>query len=59
MSFKDKILNVKNLWHLGAILLFFIIAAAYYAPALKGYTVDQGDVKNWAGMAQEIRDYRQ
>ena len=59
MSLKEKILNVKNLWHLGAIILFFVIAAAYYAPALKGYTVDQGDVKNWAGMAQEIRDYRE
>jgi hypothetical protein len=55
---KEKLLNKGNLWHLGAIALFLLISSIYFYPALQGYTVKQGDVTNWVGMAQEIKDYR-
>lgn len=56
---KDKLLKKKNLWHVGAIAGFLLIACIYFMPALKGYVVDQADVRNWAGAAQEVKDYRQ
>lgn len=59
MTIKEKLFQKKNLWHLGAVLLFLLVAVIYFFPALKGYTVNQGDVRNWAGMAQEIIDYRE
>lgn len=55
---KEKLLQKGNLWHLGAIVGFLIIASIYFYPALSGYTVNQGDVKNWVGATQEINDYR-
>ena len=58
MSIKEKLLQKKNLWHVGAIALFLIITVFYFSPAFKGYTINQGDVVNWRGAAQEILDYR-
>lgn len=59
MSIKEKLLQKKNLWHLGAIVLFLIITAFYFTPAFKGYVINQGDVVNWSGAAQEILDYKE
>ncbi len=56
---KEKILKPKNLWHIGAIVLFITISCIYFYPGLKGYSVNAGDVRNWAGMAQEVKDYRE
>ena len=56
---KEKLLKKSNLWHLGAIATFLVIACVYFYPALQGYSVDQDDVKNWVGAASEIQDYRQ
>lgn len=59
MSIKERLLQKKNLWHLGAVVLFLIITVFYFTPAFKGYTINQGDVVNWSGAAQEIKDYRE
>jgi len=59
MSIKEKILQKKNLWHVGALALFLIVTIFYFTPAFKGYTINQGDVVNWRGAAQEILDYRE
>lgn len=56
-ALKAKLLQKKHLWHLGAALLFLVIAISYTYPALKGYSVRQGDIVGWAGMSQEIMDY--
>lgn len=58
MSFKEQILQKKNLWHLGSILIFLIVSVSYFSPTLTGHTIQQGDVQNWSGAAQEIIDYR-
>jgi hypothetical protein len=55
---KERILKKANLWHLGAVVLFMIIAMAFFSPALKGYNVSQPDVVNWVGMSQEVKDIR-
>lgn len=59
MNIKEMLLKKSNLWHLGAIVLFLVIASAYFFPAFKGYSVQQADVRNYAGAAQEIIDYRE
>ena len=59
MSIKALLLQKKNLWHVGAIALFLAITIGYFSPAFDGYTINQGDVTNWSGAAQEIVDYRE
>ncbi|MBK9591902.1 MAG: hypothetical protein IPO32_10475 [Crocinitomicaceae bacterium] len=59
MTLKENLLKKSNLWHLAAIGIFLMIAMVYFHPALSGFQVKQGDVKNWAGSAQEIADYRE
>ncbi|MEX1002985.1 MAG: hypothetical protein WDZ35_12780 [Crocinitomicaceae bacterium] len=56
---KERLLQKKNLWHVGAIALFILISSVYFYPAYQGYTVDQGDVTNYVGASQEIKDYRE
>lgn len=58
MNLKDRILKKSNLWHAGAVLLFVIISCVYFAPALKGYSVKQGDIVNFIGMSREVADFR-
>lgn len=58
MNLFNRILKKSTLWHLGAILLFVIISCVYFAPALKGYQVKQGDIVNYIGSSREIADYR-
>ena len=55
---KARLFKKSNLWHLGALVLFVVIAMAFFSPALKGYNVNQPDVVNWVGMSQEVKDYR-
>ena len=55
---KEIILRKSNLWHVGAIVGFIIIASIFFYPAWSGYNVEQGDVTNWVGASQEIKDYR-
>jgi len=59
MSIKAQLLQKKNLWHVGAIALFLAITIGYFSPAFDGYTINQGDVTNWSGSAQEILDYKE
>lgn len=58
MNLKDRILKKSNLWHLGAIALFLIISCSYFSPALKGYTIEQGDIVRFVGMSREVDDFR-
>ncbi|NOQ75675.1 MAG: hypothetical protein GQ574_26950 [Crocinitomix sp.] len=58
MNLKDRIFRKSNLWHLGAILLFVTIACAYFSPALKGYSLKQGDIVRYVGMSREVQDFR-
>jgi hypothetical protein len=49
----------KNNWQtFAAIALFLIISCAYFSPALKGYTLKMGDIKNHSGMAKETKDFK-
>ena len=52
------LLKPSVLWHVGAVAVFTLVATVYFYPALKGYAVEAGDVKNWVGVSQEISDYR-
>lgn len=58
MNLKERILKKSNLWHLGAVILFLVVACVYFAPALKGYSIKQGDIVNFVGMSREAADYR-
>jgi len=47
-----------NWQHILAIAIFAAIVLIKFSPALDGYTVKQGDITSYAGMAKEIRDFR-
>jgi hypothetical protein len=48
----------KALPHVIAIVLYLILAYAYFSPLMSGYDLRQGDVDNWRGMSKEVMDYR-
>lgn len=41
-----------------AVIVFIALAMIYFAPLLEGKKIQQGDIRNWAGMSKEIVDYR-
>lgn len=41
------------------ILLFVIVTFAYLPQMLQGETLDASDLKTWAGMSKEVKDFRQ
>lgn len=43
--------------HLGAIVIFFILILVYFYPAFEGKVLQQGDITNFQGMAQELEQY--
>lgn len=43
--------------HLAAILIFLVSATLYFSPQLQGRFVRQGDVQQYLGMSQEVRQY--
>ena len=53
-------LTFKKSWlpNIIALIIFAVIATIYFYPALEGYTLKQGDITNFHGMAKEIQDYR-
>jgi hypothetical protein len=44
--------------HITALLLFLGLSSIYFSPLFNGYSLRQGDVKQFQGMAKEIIDYR-
>lgn len=48
----------KYLPIIGCIVLFALISLAYFSPVLSGKVLEQGDIKQFAGSAQEILQYR-
>ncbi len=45
------------LTHVGAVILFLVIAAVYFEPQLSGKVIQQGDVIQYRGMAKELDNY--
>ena len=41
------------------ILFFAILSAAYFSPALNGYTLKQSDISSWKAAAKELSDFRE
>jgi hypothetical protein len=55
-----KKFEFKNfLPHLGAIVLFAILACVYFSPVFSGKALDQSDITHFKGMAKEIADHRE
>lgn len=51
---------LKANWYYLVILLFFLgLSAAYFSPALGGYTLRQGDIASWKAAAKELTDFRE
>lgn len=48
----------KLLPHIIAVVLFLGLSSVYFSPLFNGYSLKQGDVKQFQGMAKEIIDYR-
>lgn len=46
----------KILPHLIAIVLFIVLSSVYFSPIFNDYTLQQGDIKQFAGMEKEISD---
>ena len=49
----------KVLPHLFAVVLFIIIAYAYFPSLLEGKAIQQSDIMQYKGMAKEIQDFRE
>ncbi len=49
----------KLLPHIVAVVVFLLLTVAFFSPILKGYTLNQGDIRNWQGVAKEIVDQRE
>lgn len=45
--------------HITALVVFVLIGLIYFSPVLEGKRLKQGDIKNFLGMAKEIRDHRE
>jgi hypothetical protein len=52
MSFNFK----KVLPHVIAILLFIVLSSVYFSPIFNDYSLQQGDIKQFAGMEKELSD---
>lgn len=48
----------KWLPHVAALLVFLLVGLTYFSPVLEGKRLKQGDLRNFLGMAKEIRDHR-
>jgi hypothetical protein len=49
---------IQKAWpHLLAIAFFLLACAAYFAPQLSGKVPEQGDIVQYMGMSQEVREY--
>lgn len=59
MNIDFKSILEKNKWNIVAVVIFFIVAAIFYYPSLQGYQLKQDDVKNFIGMSQEVKDFRE
>ena len=53
-----KQIAIKFLPHFSAVLVFVIVAHAFFTMIGNGYTIRQHDIQNVMGMAKEIQDYR-
>ncbi len=52
-------INYKSLLpHAIALIVFVVFASVYFSPLFKGYSLNQGDVKQFQGMSKEIVDHR-
>lgn len=56
VNLKDELKRVGG--YLLPILVLLVITCIYFYPALEGYSLRQGDVVNWKGMAQEALTYQ-
>ena len=55
-----KTINFKAIYpHLIAVAVFLIVAVIYCKPALEGKVLQQSDVTQWKGMAQDALEYRE
>lgn len=43
--------------HILAILFFLVLTLIYFQPILDGKTLQQGDISQWRGMAQELAEF--
>lgn len=43
---------------LAALALFYALCLTYFSPVLDGKGLDQHDIKQWKGMAQEVNEHR-
>jgi hypothetical protein len=53
-----KTILKSSLPHLLAIFIFAIVAIVYCHPALEGKVLQQSDVTQWKGMAQDALNYK-
>lgn len=49
----------ETLTHCGIILILFLVAAVYMAPAFDGKVIQQGDIMKWQAMAKEQIDFHE
>jgi hypothetical protein len=55
-----KTINFKAIYpHLIAVAVFLIVAVIYCKPALEGKVLQQSDVTQWKGMAQDALEFRE
>lgn len=51
---------LSKIWpHLAAVGVFLIVCAVYFSPQIQGKVIQQGDITQYLGMSQEIREFKE
>ena len=49
----------NSLPHVLAILVFLVLSVVYFSPQLNGLVLQQGDILQYLGMAQEAKEFEE
>ena len=59
VSWGERIVRSRALPWVVAVVLFFGVSYTFYAPQFEGKSLQQGDIAQYAGMSQDIREHRE
>ena len=59
VAWAERVASSKITPWVVAIVLFFGVSNAFYAPQFEGKSLQQGDISQYAGMSKDIKDYRE
>ena len=59
VAWAERIMGHKATPWVVAVALFFVVSSLFYAPQFEGKSLQQGDIAQYAGMSQDIKEHRE